>query len=161
MRDAARVHLCLRRACACPGIVRLKRARAHRFLIAGAPTVLVVRQGGHDAGVDIDRRLGARPGRAAGRLLFFFLLSLKPTALSPSTLRPLHQQCRTSYDALRGSRSIQAVLSHTQVSLVINYDLPNNRELYIHRIGRSGRYGRKGGSAFPRTCSLCLLYAHG
>jgi ATP-dependent RNA helicase len=28
--------------------------------------------------------------------------------------------------------------------LVINYDLPNNRENYIHRIGRSGRYGRKG-----------------
>ncbi|MFH4979890.1 hypothetical protein AB6A40_006599 [Gnathostoma spinigerum] len=31
-----------------------------------------------------------------------------------------------------------------QVSLVVNYDLPNNRELYIHRIGRSGRFGRKG-----------------
>ena len=31
-----------------------------------------------------------------------------------------------------------------QVSLVINYDLPNNREMYIHRIGRSGRFGRKG-----------------
>jgi len=31
-----------------------------------------------------------------------------------------------------------------QVSLVINYDLPNNREIYIHRIGRSGRFGRKG-----------------
>ena len=31
-----------------------------------------------------------------------------------------------------------------QVSLVINYDLPFNRENYIHRIGRSGRYGRKG-----------------
>lgn len=30
-----------------------------------------------------------------------------------------------------------------QVSLVINYDLPNSRELYIHRIGRSGRFGRK------------------
>ena len=28
--------------------------------------------------------------------------------------------------------------------MVINYDLPNNRELYIHRIGRSGRFGRKG-----------------
>ncbi|EPQ07868.1 Eukaryotic initiation factor 4A-III [Myotis brandtii] len=26
-----------------------------------------------------------------------------------------------------------------QVSLVINYNLPNNREFYIHRIGRSGR----------------------
>ncbi|UKJ88173.1 eukaryotic translation initiation factor [Theileria orientalis] len=31
-----------------------------------------------------------------------------------------------------------------QVSLVVNYDLPNSRESYIHRIGRSGRYGRKG-----------------
>lgn len=30
------------------------------------------------------------------------------------------------------------------VSLVVNYDLPTSRELYIHRIGRSGRFGRKG-----------------
>lgn len=31
-----------------------------------------------------------------------------------------------------------------QVSLVINYDLPASRENYIHRIGRGGRFGRKG-----------------
>ena len=31
-----------------------------------------------------------------------------------------------------------------QVSLVMNYELPLNRENYIHRIGRSGRFGRKG-----------------
>uniref|UniRef100_A0A060T8H0 ATP-dependent RNA helicase eIF4A n=1 Tax=Blastobotrys adeninivorans TaxID=409370 RepID=A0A060T8H0_BLAAD len=31
-----------------------------------------------------------------------------------------------------------------QVSLVINYDLPTNQENYIHRIGRGGRFGRKG-----------------
>jgi superfamily II DNA/RNA helicase len=31
-----------------------------------------------------------------------------------------------------------------QVSLVINYDVPNEVETYIHRIGRSGRMGRKG-----------------
>ena len=31
-----------------------------------------------------------------------------------------------------------------QVSLVINYDLPNSRENYIHRIGSGGRFGRKG-----------------
>jgi len=35
-------------------------------------------------------------------------------------------------------------LDVSQVSLVINFDLPQNRELYIHRIGRSGRFGRKG-----------------
>jgi len=31
-----------------------------------------------------------------------------------------------------------------QISLVINYELPNQHENYIHRIGRSGRFGRKG-----------------
>jgi len=31
-----------------------------------------------------------------------------------------------------------------QVSLVINYDLPPQKENYVHRIGRSGRFGRKG-----------------
>lgn len=31
-----------------------------------------------------------------------------------------------------------------QMSLVINFDLPTNRENYIHRIGRGGRFGRKG-----------------
>lgn len=31
-----------------------------------------------------------------------------------------------------------------QVSLVINYELPTQRENYVHRIGRSGRFGRKG-----------------
>lgn len=31
-----------------------------------------------------------------------------------------------------------------QISLVINYDMPEIMENYIHRIGRSGRFGRKG-----------------
>lgn len=31
-----------------------------------------------------------------------------------------------------------------QVSLVINYDIPPVRDSYLHRIGRSGRFGRKG-----------------
>lgn len=31
-----------------------------------------------------------------------------------------------------------------QVSLVINYDMPKQKETYIHRMGRSGRFGRKG-----------------
>jgi ATP-dependent RNA helicase len=40
-----------------------------------------------------------------------------------------------------------------QVSLVINYDLPSNRENYIHRIGRSGRFGRKGYKLFCPSIS--------
>lgn len=31
-----------------------------------------------------------------------------------------------------------------QISLVINYDVPKNIDVYLHRIGRSGRFGRKG-----------------
>jgi len=31
-----------------------------------------------------------------------------------------------------------------QVSYVINFDIPSNVATYLHRIGRSGRYGRKG-----------------
>jgi len=31
-----------------------------------------------------------------------------------------------------------------QISLVLNYDMPKDTEVYLHRIGRGGRYGRKG-----------------
>lgn len=30
------------------------------------------------------------------------------------------------------------------VSLVVNFDIPKSPETYLHRIGRSGRFGRKG-----------------
>ena len=31
-----------------------------------------------------------------------------------------------------------------QVNLVINFDIPSNVHTYLHRIGRGGRWGRKG-----------------
>ena len=31
-----------------------------------------------------------------------------------------------------------------QVSVVVNFDIPRDKSTYIHRIGRSGRWGRKG-----------------
>ena len=31
-----------------------------------------------------------------------------------------------------------------QLNMVINYDIPNDVHTYLHRIGRSGRWGRKG-----------------
>ena len=39
---------------------------------------------------------------------------------------------------------LSRVIDVQQLSLVINFDLPKSKETYIHRIGRSGRYGRKG-----------------
>lgn len=49
-------------------------------------------------------------------------------------------KCLISTDLLSRGIDIQ------QLSLVINYDLPrsNNIECYIHRIGRTGRYGKAG-----------------
>ena len=45
-----------------------------------------------------------------------------------------------------------------QISLVINYDFPNNRELYIHRLGRSGRFGRKGvGVSFLKAEDISVM----
>lgn len=44
------------------------------------------------------------------------------------------------------------------VSVVINYDLPANLESYLHRIGRSGRFGRKGVAInFVRDEDITLL----
>jgi len=39
-----------------------------------------------------------------------------------------------------------------QVNLVVNFELPHEKETYIHRIGRSGRFGRKG-SAINLVCA--------
>ncbi|KAH9321734.1 hypothetical protein KI387_016373 [Taxus chinensis] len=48
------------------------------------------------------------------------------------------------YDTLTITQAVIFCNTKRKVSLVINYDLPNNRELYIHRIGHSCRFGRKG-----------------
>ena len=32
----------------------------------------------------------------------------------------------------------------TVVNLVINYDIPSDAEQYVHRIGRTGRFGKEG-----------------
>ncbi len=46
-----------------------------------------------------------------------------------------------------------------QVSLVINYDMPKYPQTYIHRIGRSGRYGRKGSAInFVTKKEKSILY---
>ena len=31
-----------------------------------------------------------------------------------------------------------------KINIVINYDMPNETDQYLHRVGRAGRYGTKG-----------------
>ena len=40
------------------------------------------------------------------------------------------------------------------VALVVNYDMPDNIEKYTHRIGRTGRAGRKGQAVTFLTLSV-------
>ena len=49
-----------------------------------------------------------------------------------------HTRILISTDLLSRGIDIQ------QISVVVNYDIPKNKECYLHRIGRSGRFGRKG-----------------
>jgi superfamily II DNA/RNA helicase len=45
---------------------------------------------------------------------------------------------------LLGTDLVARGIDVQQVSLVINYDIPRDLENYVHRIGRGGRFGRKG-----------------
>ena len=55
------------------------------------------------------------------------------------------QQFRTGHTrALVSTDLLARGIDVQQITLVINFELPRSNENYIHRIGRSGRYGRKG-----------------
>ena len=53
-------------------------------------------------------------------------------------------QCNVNNARFRATDVLARGIDVQGVSLVINFDIPANRENYIHRIGRSGRFGRKG-----------------
>ena len=59
--------------------------------------------------------------------------SLRLRSAPPASAAALHPPCLSP-----------APTPLPQVSLVINYDLPPDHANYIHRVGRSGRFGRKG-----------------
>jgi superfamily II DNA/RNA helicase len=49
-----------------------------------------------------------------------------------------------AYRVLISSNITARGIDIQQVSTVINFDIPNCVHIYLHRIGRSGRFGRKG-----------------
>jgi len=62
------------------------------------------------------------------------------------------EERENSYNEFRGGKTRVLISSNVtargidvqQVSTVINFDIPNCVHTYLHRIGRSGRWGRKG-----------------
>ena len=51
---------------------------------------------------------------------------------------------QNKYNIMISSNLTARGIDVQQVNLVINYDIPNNVHTYLHRIGRSGRWGKKG-----------------
>lgn len=74
-----------------------------------------------------------------------FTVSAIHSELSQQDRDKIMQEFRTgSLRILISTDLLARGIDVQQVSLVINYDLPSNKENYIHRIGRGGRFGRKG-----------------
>ncbi|ODV58679.1 eukaryotic initiation factor 4A [Ascoidea rubescens DSM 1968] len=74
-----------------------------------------------------------------------FTVSSIHSDLSQQQRDTIMQEFRTGSSRILISTDLLARgIDVQQVSLVINYDLPKNKENYIHRIGRGGRFGRKG-----------------
>ena len=48
------------------------------------------------------------------------------------------------YNVMISSNITARGIDIQQVNVVINFDVPNNVHTYLHRIGRGGRWGRKG-----------------
>ena len=65
--------------------------------------------------------------------------------LEPAQRSAIMQAFRTGNSRVLISTDLTARGIDVQgVSLVMNFEIPRDRECYIHRIGRSGRYGRRG-----------------
>lgn len=64
------------------------------------------------------------------------------TALERTTI--MKQFRAGNYRVLIGTDLIARGIDVQQVGYVINYDIPTDADCYLHRIGRSGRYGKKG-----------------
>jgi len=74
-----------------------------------------------------------------------FTVSATHGSLDPADRRKIMDEFRTGSSRVLITTDLLARgIDVQQVSVVINYDLPRNKENYLHRIGRSGRFGRKG-----------------
>lgn len=74
----------------------------------------------------------------------FIVSSIHGNMLSKERMEVMNQFRKGQSRILISTDLLARGIDIQQVSLVINYELSLTKENYIHRIGRSGRYGRKG-----------------
>merc|ERR1712048_897503 len=74
-----------------------------------------------------------------------FVVSCMHSRMTQEERNKIMNEFRTGSSRLLVSTDLLARgIDVYQVGLVINFDLPTKKENYIHRIGRSGRFGRRG-----------------
>lgn len=74
-----------------------------------------------------------------------FTVSATHGSIDPNDRKKIMEEFRTGSSRVLITTDLLARgIDVQQVSVVINYDLPKSKENYLHRIGRSGRFGRKG-----------------
>ncbi|TEB39380.1 DEAD-domain-containing protein [Coprinellus micaceus] len=89
-----------------------------------------------------------------------FTVSAMHSGMDPKQCDLLRKEFRSGSSRVLITTGLLArVIDAQQVSLVINYDFPTNRENYTHRIGCGGRFGRKGVAInFVTTEDICMLH---
>jgi len=74
-----------------------------------------------------------------------FTVSCIHSGLAPDERDDVMTQFRTGKSRVLISTDLLSRGIDVQgVSVVINYELPRNKECYLHRVGRGGRFGKKG-----------------
>jgi translation initiation factor 4A len=79
-----------------------------------------------------------------------FLVSFIHGDMDRTQIDQIMRDFRTGSTRILILTDLLAHVIDLQVGLVINYDMPINYDNYLHRIGRSGAYGRKG-------VAICLV----
>jgi len=74
----------------------------------------------------------------------FPVVSIYGSMTQKERLQSLEEFKQGAYRVLISSDIIARGIDIQQVRIIINYDIPNDVSTYLHRIGRGGRWGRKG-----------------
>eukprot|EP00438_Fugacium_kawagutii_P036503 Skav207202 [mRNA] locus=scaffold2886:13733:18410:- [translate_table: standard] len=97
-------------------------------------------------------RLGVQPGDVLAVVVIFVKSVQRAVALDKLLARPQEETGRDLYKQFKEFQKRILVATDLfgrgidieRVNIVINYDMPDESDSYLHRVGRAGRFGTKG-----------------